>query len=94
MDIFGGVITNWTIFRGHFQCILGSFQKVKVRMENIFLVAKTSNIYLGCLKFMTIFFLFFFFWGGGGGGGTVDAGPESTYEENLRVQPPWVCLSV
>ena len=52
MDIFGGVITNWTIFGG----ILGSFQKVMVRMENIFLVAKTSNIYLGCLKFMTIFF--------------------------------------
>ena len=32
-------------------------------MENIFWVAKTSNIYLGCLKFMTIFFF-----GGGGGG--------------------------
>ena len=58
-------------------------------MENIFWVAKTSNIYLGYLKFMT----FFSFWGGGGGR-TVDAGPESTYEENLRVHPPWVCLSV
>ena len=36
------------------------------RMENIFWVAKTSNIYLGYLKFMTILF---FFGGGGGGGG-------------------------
>ena len=37
-------------------------------MEDIFWVAKTSNIYLGksgCLKFM----IYFFFWGGGGGGG-------------------------
>ena len=32
-------------------------------MEDTFWVAKTSNIYLGCLKFM-IFFSFFF--GGGG----------------------------
>ena len=31
-------------------------------MEDIFGVAKISNIYLGCLKFM----LFFFFGGGGG----------------------------
>ena len=32
-------------------------------MEDIFWVAKTSNIYLGCLKIM----IFFFFLGGGGG---------------------------
>ena len=31
-------------------------------MEDTFWVAKTSNIYLGCLKFI----IFFFFWGGGG----------------------------
>ena len=41
-------------------------------MEDIFWVAKPSNIYLGklgCLKFMIyIYFFFFFFWGGGGGG--------------------------
>ena len=36
-------------------------------MEDIFWVAKTSNIYLGCLKFMIFFFLFFL--GGGGGWG-------------------------
>ena len=33
-------------------------------MEDIFWVAKISNIYLECLKFL----IFFFFFGGGGGG--------------------------
>ena len=37
-------------------------------MEDIFWVAKTSDIYLGCLKFM----IYFFFLGGGGGGGGVE----------------------
>ena len=32
-------------------------------MEDIYWVAKISNIYLGCLKFLIFFFL-----GGGGGG--------------------------
>ena len=35
-------------------------------MEDIYWVAKISNIYLGCLKFLIFFF--FFFLGGGGGG--------------------------
>ena len=34
-------------------------------MGDIFSVAKISNIFLGCLKFL----IYFFFWGGGGGGG-------------------------
>ena len=34
-------------------------------MGDIFSVAKISNIFLGCLKFL-IFFFFFFFLGGGG----------------------------
>ena len=36
----------------------------------IFWVTKTSNIYLGCLKFMIYIYIyiFFFFLGGGGGG--------------------------
>ena len=38
-------------------------------MEDIFWVAKSSNIYLGFLKFLIFFFFFFFFLGGGGGGG-------------------------
>ena len=39
-------------------------------MEDIFWVAYTSDIYLGCLKFIIFLFLFlllFFFLGGGGG---------------------------
>ena len=36
----------------------------RYRMGDIFWVAKISNIFLGCLKFLT-----FFFGGGGGGGG-------------------------
>ena len=34
--------------------------------------------------FFFVFFFFFFF----GGGCTVDAGPEPTYEEKMRVPPP------
>ena len=30
VDIFWGFVQNWTIFRGHFLCILGSFLKVNV----------------------------------------------------------------
>ena len=39
-------------------------------MEDIYWVAKISNIDLGCLKFLIFF-----------GGVKVDAGPESTYEK-------------
>ena len=47
-------------------------------MEDIFGVAKISNIYLCCLKFLIFFWV----------NGTVDAGPEPTYEEKMRVPPP------
>ena len=46
-------------------------------MEDIFEVAKISNIYLGCLKFLIFF-----------GVQTVDAGPDPTYEENMREPSP------
>ena len=46
-------------------------------MGDIFGVAKILNIYLGCLKFL-IFFLCVY---------TVDAGPEPTYKEKMRVPP-------
>ena len=47
-------------------------------MEDIFGVAKISNIYLGCLKFLIFF-----------GVRTVDAGPEPTYEEKMiELSPP------
>ena len=51
------------------------------RMGVFWGVAKISNIFLGASNS-----LFFFF--GGGGGRTVDAKPEPTYEEKIRVPPP------
>ena len=41
------------------------------------MIAKISNIILGCLKFLI------FFWGGR----MVDVGPEPAYEEKMRVPP-------
>ena len=51
----GGASQNWTVYRGSFLCILGSFLKVNVQNGGYFWVAKIS------------FFFFFFFFGGGGG---------------------------
>ena len=48
-------------------------------MGIFFGIAKISNIFMGCLKF-----LIFFGW-------TVDTGPEPTHEEKMRV-PPWGCV--
>ena len=58
MDFFfwggggGGVITKLDYILGSFLCILGSFLKVNVQNGGYFLVAKISNIFLGCLKFL------------------------------------------
>ena len=79
MDIFfcgGGSSQNWTIFRDHFYAFLGLFLRSRYRIGDIFLVAKISNIFLACLKFLLIFW-----------GLTVDAGPEPTYAEKIRVPP-------
>ena len=38
-----------------FLCILGSFFRVEVQNGVFFGVAKISNIYLGCLKFLMFF---------------------------------------
>ena len=46
-------------------------------MGDIFWVAKISNIFLGCLKFLIFF-----------GRRMVDAGPEPTYAEKMRLPPP------
>ena len=46
----GGSSQNWTILY-----ILGSFLKVTVQNGGYFWVAKISNIYLGCLKFLIFF---------------------------------------
>ena len=53
--IFGGSSQNWTTFRGLFYAIFGSFLKVKVQNGGIFWVAKISNIYLVCFKFLMLF---------------------------------------
>ena len=62
VDIFRASPQNWSIFRGHFYALKGLFLRERYRMEDIFWVAKISNIFWGCLKF-----LIYFFWGGGGG---------------------------
>ena len=43
-----------------------------------------EEYFFGVLVILDIFFFFF----GGGGVGAVDAGPEPTYEEQIRVAPP------
>ena len=64
VDIFLGPSQIWTIF-------LGLFWRSSYRMEDIFWVAKISNIYL-----------------------MVDAGPEPSYDEQIRVPPPTWGLSI
>ena len=54
-----------------------SFLMVKVQNEGTFLGCKNSNIFFGCLEFLIFFF-----------GCMVDAGPEPTYAEKIRVPPP------
>ena len=53
--ILFGVITNLDYIYGSILIILGSFLKVKVQNGGIFGVAKISNIFLGCLKFLIFF---------------------------------------
>ena len=60
---------------GSLLCVLGSFLRSMYRIGILFWVAKISNIFLGCLKF-----LIFLGW-------IVDAGSEPTYEEKIRVPP-------
>ena len=56
--IFFWVITKLDYIQGSFLCLLGSFLKVKGTEWGVFFgVAKISNIFLGCLKFLI------FLWG-------------------------------
>ena len=57
-------------------CILGSFLKVNVQNENIFAWQKFQILFEG-LNIPDIFWR-----------QTVDAGPNPTYKENVRVSPP------
>ena len=56
VDIFW-VITKLGQFEGHFYAIKGLFLRSRYRFGIFFWVAKISNIFLGCLKFLI------FFWG-------------------------------
>ena len=56
VDIFLGSSQNWTLFRGHFYAFYGLFLRSRYRMRDAyFWVAKISNIFLGCLKFLKYF---------------------------------------
>ena len=57
-------------------CILGFFLKVNVQNESIFAWQK-FKYFLGCLIFPAMFWR-----------QMVDAGPNPTYEEKVRVPPP------
>ena len=59
-----------------FLCILGSFLEEMCKMR-IFLRGKNFKYFLGCLIFPDIFWR-----------QMVDAGPNPTYEEKVRVPPP------
>ena len=61
---FWGMKILWIIFWGHhkiglvwgsFLCNLGSFLRPRYRIGIFFWVAKISNIFLGCLKFLIFF---------------------------------------
>ena len=53
---FSGSSQNWTISRGSFLCIKGSFLKVKVQNGDIFLgLLKFQIFFWGCLKFLIFF---------------------------------------
>ena len=52
---FLGVITNWTIFRGHFNAFYVHFLMSKYRMWVFFEVAKYSNIFMGSSKCLIFF---------------------------------------
>ena len=53
----------------------------------VFLGVAKISILFGVLEIPDFFFFFFFFFWGGGGQ-TVDAWPEPTNEEKIRVPPP------
>ena len=56
VNIFWGSSQNCTILRGHFFVFYALCLKSRYRMGVFFGVAKNSNTFLGCLKFL-IFFL-------------------------------------
>ena len=61
VDIFGGSSQNWASLRVISMRFSVFFLRSRYRFGIFFWVAKISNIFWGCLKF-----LIFFFWGGEG----------------------------
>ena len=52
---FLGSPQNLPIFRGHLYAFYGLFSRARYRMGIFLGVAKISNIFLGCLKFLIFF---------------------------------------
>ena len=60
MNIFEGMKILWIFLGGHHKIglylgVISMFFRSRYRMGNIFGGAKISNIFLGCLKFLTFF---------------------------------------
>ena len=86
----------WIFLGDHHKIRLYFWVFFKVNVQNGGILggggAIISNILGGGVLEIPVFFVCFFF-GGGGGVCTVDAGPEPTYEEKMRVPPPPLGLS-
>ena len=54
VDIFW-VITNWTIFRGHFYAFKDLFLRLRYRTGDIFAGLLKFQIFFGCLKLLIFF---------------------------------------
>ena len=90
LDVILEFITKLNYIKRLFLFVLGSFLKVKVQ---------NGGYFWGLVKFQILFWgawnSWYFFCGGGGW--TVDARPEPTYEEKVRVPPPpgyIICLLI
>ena len=82
VDIFWGHRKKLEYTEGSFLCILGYFLKVKVQNGGFFWVAKISNMFWGCLKFLIYFFFL------GGGGEREMLGPSLRMNKKYKVPPP------
>ena len=72
-----GVTTKLAYIKGSFLCILGSFIKGKVQNWGYLRRLLKFQTFFGVLENLDIFW-----------GRTVDAGPEPTYTEKIRVGLP------
>ena len=54
---FLGSLQNWTIFRGHFYAFKGVFLRSRYRKGDIIMGCKNFKYFLGCLKFLILFWV-------------------------------------